>query len=933
MTPSERLEAIAPADSAVRQLARLASIAVRVDASLLRRLRLELAPWAHVSAEIDLWFSDLFESRDGQYLVFDPELADTLRRELAAQHLTDGQFALDRAYAVLAEQHAQWAEAHRLEESLVYLSLSVETGRAAAADWDRLLQPVLAAMTASPERALEVSRWASRALPLLPASARQADAAAALEMAAALHLEMPLSMQAANGQRPFPAALRWLLPPADRASPVELVCDVRAEALVLRLPDADSAALPQIVVPPSRPLVVELRVFVGASTTPESVHTHGFTPGQALPLAADWQRAEIRNMAGQGWQISRERARPVQPPADERRRCFVVMGFGIKTDFKSSRRLDLDKTYRYIIKEAVEAAGLTCLRADEVLYEGTIDVPLYEQLLDADLVIADLSTSNLNAAYQLGVRHALRPASTIVIAESQFDSPFDVNHVVVRKYRHDGTSLDLEVVEEFRTRLTQSIRDIMARGEVDSPVYTFLSLDPPRRAEPAETAETGNTVDSAGLANGAPRQQSGPAGTCFVIMGFGEKTDYKTSRVLDLNKTYKHVIKKAAEAAGLVCLRADEIPNAGTIDVPMYEQLLEADLVIADLSTSNLNAAYELGIRHALKPSTTIVIAEERFDSPFDVNHIVVRKYRHDGKALALDEVDRFRDELARAIRDLMTNGRVDSPIYTFLPLTAPRRMTADMRVKAAKTAERSPSLDALLDSVRESMAERDFVTARSLLTAARKIAPNDSVVVQQLALVTYKSRLPDEAQALEQARSLLMELNPMHSNDAQTLSLWGAVHKRRFVLNRKRSDLDAAIFAYEKSYRLLADYYNGINWAFLLNLRASISEPADAMADFVLARRTRADVAEICKSRLDGLKDSPATKEERFWLIAAQTEAALGDGRPDAEARSAALLSTLPGDVDTDERDWLLQRLQGLRELLKAQESAGLGLDGALSS
>jgi ATP-dependent protease HslVU ATPase subunit len=34
---------------------------------------------------------------------------------------------------------------------------------------------------------------------------------------------------------------------------------------------------------------------------------------------------------------------------------------------------------------------------------------------------------------------------------------------------------------------------------------------------------------------------------CFVVMGFGEKTDYKTSRVLDLDKTYKHIIKKAVE--------------------------------------------------------------------------------------------------------------------------------------------------------------------------------------------------------------------------------------------------------------------------------------------------------------------------------------------------------------------------------------------------
>lgn len=370
--------------------------------------------------------------------------------------------------------------------------------------------------------------------------------------------------------------------------------------------------------------------------------------------------------------------------------------------------------------------------------------------------------------------------------------------------------------------------------------------------------------------------------TCFVVMGFGEKTDYKTSRVLDLNKTYKHIIKKAVEDAGLLCVRADEIPHAGTIDAPMYEQLLDADLVVADLSTSNLNAAYELGIRHALKPSTTIIIAEDQFSSPFDLNHIVVRKYRHDGKALDIDVVEEFRASLTQAIKDIMVNGRVDSPVYTFLPLTAPSRKAAEQLAKAAAAAaDAAPpaSLAALMDGAQEAKAEKDFVTAKSLLKAARKIAPNDSYVVQQLALVTYKSKLPDEAQALEQARTILTELNPLHSNNAETLGLWGAVHKRLFILTKERSELDAAIFAYEKGYRLLADYYNGINWAFLLNMRASISEPADAIADFVLARRTRADVAEICKTRLDSLKESDGTREERYWLLATLGEAALGVG------------------------------------------------------
>ena len=62
---------------------------------------------------------------------------------------------------------------------------------------------------------------------------------------------------------------------------------------------------------------------------------------------------------------------------------------------------------------------------------------------------------------------------------------------------------------------------------------------------------------------------------CFVVQGFGSKTDYTDGRVLDLDASYD-VIKQAVERAGLRCQRADEIVHSGTIDIPMYEQLLEA---------------------------------------------------------------------------------------------------------------------------------------------------------------------------------------------------------------------------------------------------------------------------------------------------------------------------------------------------------------------
>src|ERR1700751_1643743 len=165
---------------------------------------------------------------------------------------------------------------------------------------------------------------------------------------------------------------------------------------------------------------------------------------------------------------------------------------------------------------------------------------------------------------------------------------------------------------------------------------------------------------------------TGSQSTCFVVMGFGKKTDFETGRKLDLDKSYRNLIKPAVEAAGLKCIRADEIVHSGLIDGPMYEQLLKADVVVADVSTSNRNALYELGVRHALRPYTTVIIAEEMMmKSPtFDLKELVIRQYRHLGEDIAVSEAKRFTSELAAAIQKIMATEpglRSDSPVYKFI--------------------------------------------------------------------------------------------------------------------------------------------------------------------------------------------------------------------------------------------------------------------------
>ncbi|HJU53892.1 MAG TPA: TRAFs-binding domain-containing protein [Pyrinomonadaceae bacterium] len=376
--------------------------------------------------------------------------------------------------------------------------------------------------------------------------------------------------------------------------------------------------------------------------------------------------------------------------------------------------------------------------------------------------------------------------------------------------------------------------------------------------------------------------------TCFVVMGFGKKTDFQTGRTLDLDKTYRNIIKPAAEEAGLECFRADEILHSGMIDVPMYEQLMKADVVIADLSTANPSAIYQLGVRHALRPYTTIVIAEDQFfNLPFDVNTVAVLRYRHLGEDIGFAEVMRCRDELTDAIMGLL--ARVDSipvpdsPVYMLLSgLKPPTFEAAEGGGKrAAAGTEASPIADSIssrLQQADDAQKQGDFETAKALLKYVRSTMKNDDPsIVQRLALVTYKSKRPTEQAALEEAREILTSLNPTTSNDTETLGLWGAVHKRLWDLTGDKKHLDEAVRGYERGFYVANDYYNGINLAYLLNVRADNSPRlADAVADFVDAERVRREVISICEQTLESNNTSPG---ERYWVLATMAEAHLGVG------------------------------------------------------
>ena len=275
-----------------------------------------------------------------------------------------------------------------------------------------------------------------------------------------------------------------------------------------------------------------------------------------------------------------------------------------------------------------------------------------------------------------------------------------------------------------------------------------------------------------------------------------------------------------------------------------------------------------------------------------------------------------------------MAGGKADSPLYQFLDLDSPVHRTSAAAAVAAPAATGQESARGLLDRARAAMAASRFVAAKELLQMVHSdLLPNDHYVLQQLALATYKSKDPDPATALQEASHILREkLNCETTNDPETLGLWGAVNKRLWDLSGDRKNLDTAIAAYERGFYLKQDYYNGINVAFLFNVRAAEHQAAgrvaEAVADFVVARRIRREVIPICEAALAA---GPRTPDDNYWILATLWEAAFG------LADEAAVAKWQPLAERAATATWMLDstrpQLAKLQKLLAASPLEQLSL------
>lgn len=164
-----------------------------------------------------------------------------------------------------------------------------------------------------------------------------------------------------------------------------------------------------------------------------------------------------------------------------------------------------------------------------------------------------------------------------------------------------------------------------------------------------------------------------PEKVCFVIAPIGEPESEIRKRS---DKVLKHVIKPAVKGCGYEAQRADEISDPGIITTQVIQKLIDAPLVVADLTGWNPNVFYELAVRHAFgKPVIQLIQRGEKI--PFDVATMRTIQLDHQD----LDSVAEVEAEIIRQIASIEAGTKNENPVSVTIDLQALRE-SADPKDK-----------------------------------------------------------------------------------------------------------------------------------------------------------------------------------------------------------------------------------------------------------
>jgi hypothetical protein len=336
----------------------------------------------------------------------------------------------------------------------------------------------------------------------------------------------------------------------------------------------------------------------------------------------------------------------------------------------------------------------------------------------------------------------------------------------------------------------------------------------------------------------------------FIVRPFGSRKvlDRNGKELeIDFDRVDADLIGKALMAVGLQGGTTQLIAQAGNIREDMFELLVTADLVVADISIHNANVFYELGVRHATRSARTFLLRCDAQEVPFDLRTDRYLEYPADDPGSVLDV-------LVAGLKATLDSEEADSPVLKLLPALRPtdwaRLLTvpADFReeVRRAEKEGRRGDLRLLsyeaqrlpwaMEGLRAAGAAQfdlgDHDGARTTWEAVRRYDPED--VEANTRLATSYQKLGDLTRS-DEAVQRVIDNPEVHGPElAEALALRGSNEKTRWIAawtaraegNERRLEalrsplLKRAFEDYERGFAEDRNhFYSGLNALALLKV------------------------------------------------------------------------------------------------------------------
>jgi tetratricopeptide (TPR) repeat protein len=402
----------------------------------------------------------------------------------------------------------------------------------------------------------------------------------------------------------------------------------------------------------------------------------------------------------------------------------------------------------------------------------------------------------------------------------------------------------------------------------ERPVVTNSVVEEPKQSETEAQVKMLKLAEEAEKGSGSIRPEIRPH--AFVIMPFGKKKGGDGS-LYDFNEIYLQLIKPVLESAGFESFRADEETTSGDILTDMFQELLLADLCIADMSIDNANVFYELGIRHAFRKRGVVHIQAGRGYMPFDVFNVRTIPYHITAEGVPDPQfLEKDKAAIVRVCRVTWASEpeRVHSPIYNLLTgLVEPERRTLrtplatgfwreynewKQRVAIAQRQKRIGDILLLTEEIKNPLIKEEAIGEAGM--ALKNMGRNE------LALVQYRKGLEVNSRNLTFRREEAFNLNRLGRvddaivkiegiladvpNDFEAVAYLGRIYKDMWIESwmwirerelRLKTAFDSyhwlikAFHTYLKGYRLdLDQMFPGVNALTLGTILVHLADKYD---------------------------------------------------------------------------------------------------------